>query len=220
VAHFVFYDPSQDGADTSARLSHLRWRMASHRVALTFYRLKALLRKANFNPNQPRVPRGNPGGGKWTDAGGSTRPNSGAVLSDAIPNDVWKPGALVAQAGSRGRGSYSIRVGVRDFEATPAQAMRYSVAEGEARIQIARVRDIDPNWRPTPSMTESIEGEISARRAEVGEARAKLAELARLPPKSLIQTYRDANNSRDLFGRETWPQDRGRWRLRKSIRHR
>ncbi|MEX1060624.1 MAG: hypothetical protein WED13_06345 [Methyloceanibacter sp.] len=26
--------------------------------------------KANFNPNQPRVPRGNPDGGQWTDAGG------------------------------------------------------------------------------------------------------------------------------------------------------
>ncbi len=26
--------------------------------------------KANFNPNQPRVPRGNPDGGQWTSTGG------------------------------------------------------------------------------------------------------------------------------------------------------
>ena len=28
--------------------------------------------KANFDPNQPRVPAGNPDGGQWTDAGGGT----------------------------------------------------------------------------------------------------------------------------------------------------
>jgi hypothetical protein len=42
---------------------------------LSALRMKAaLLRlrsKANFNPNQPRVPSGNPDGGEWTDAGGA-----------------------------------------------------------------------------------------------------------------------------------------------------
>ena len=31
--------------------------------------LQAPWRKANFNPNQPRVPRGNPDGGQWTQVG-------------------------------------------------------------------------------------------------------------------------------------------------------
>ena len=32
--------------------------------------LRKLAGKANFDPNQPRVPAGNPDGGQWTDAGG------------------------------------------------------------------------------------------------------------------------------------------------------
>lgn len=33
--------------------------------------LQALWRKANFNPDQPRVPRGHPDGGRWTQVGDS-----------------------------------------------------------------------------------------------------------------------------------------------------
>ena len=32
-------------------------------------KLLRLRRKAGFNPNQPRVPSGNPDGGKWSDEG-------------------------------------------------------------------------------------------------------------------------------------------------------
>lgn len=38
------------------------------------------VRKANFNPNQPRVSAGNPDGGQWTDANGS----SGAVFVEVL----------------------------------------------------------------------------------------------------------------------------------------
>lgn len=33
-------------------------------------KVRALLRKANFNPNQPRLPRGHPHGGRWVDDDG------------------------------------------------------------------------------------------------------------------------------------------------------
>jgi hypothetical protein len=63
-------------------------------------------RKAGFNPNQPRVPAGNPDGGQWTliGGGGSSRvrladasnvPGSG-VMSDATPDPII-PGAQYAQ---------------------------------------------------------------------------------------------------------------------------
>jgi hypothetical protein len=56
-------------------------------------------RKANFNPNQPRVPAGNPDGGQWTSEGGGI--NDPRAISDATPDNDWKPGAQYA-AGPRG----------------------------------------------------------------------------------------------------------------------
>src|SRR6185437_10975902 len=38
-------------------------------------------RKANFNPNEPRVPRQNPGGGQWTTAGGTVVTTSDGFLT-------------------------------------------------------------------------------------------------------------------------------------------
>lgn len=207
MIHFVPYDLAEEA---KGNIASLRGRIMAARMLLALCRFELLLRKANFNPNQPRVPRGSSDGGQWTDAGGSVRPGSSAVLSDAIPDNVLKPGARVAQAGSRGsRGSTSVRVGSQTFEATPTQAMRYSIAELAAQARIAQVRQIDPNWRPTSSVYETVEGATLARRAEAEEAQRRLAELARLQPGQLIETYRNANSPRDLFGRETWPRDQG-----------
>jgi hypothetical protein len=49
------------------------------------------LRKAGFNPDEPRVPAGNSDGGQWTREGGD-----GAVISDATPDNTWKPGGQYA----------------------------------------------------------------------------------------------------------------------------
>jgi hypothetical protein len=49
------------------------------------------LHKAGFNPNEPRVPAGSPDGGQWTRDGGN-----GAVISDATPDNTWKPGGQYA----------------------------------------------------------------------------------------------------------------------------
>lgn len=58
------------------------------------------LRKAAFNPDEPRVPAGNPDGGQWTKDGGSsdstTAAGSGDMLSDATPDNNWIPGAQYA----------------------------------------------------------------------------------------------------------------------------
>ena len=50
--------------------------------------------------DQPRVPAGNPDGGQWTDGDGNSGAGSddGVVLSDANPDNDWKPGAQYAQA--------------------------------------------------------------------------------------------------------------------------
>ncbi len=66
--------------------------MASQQCAATVetnIRLLAEAVKANFNPNQPRVPAGTPEGGQWTDAGGGDTSSAGSpVLSDANADPV------------------------------------------------------------------------------------------------------------------------------------
>jgi len=53
-----------------------RWLMSADAVLLHARYVNYLLAKANFNPNQPRVPRGSPNGGEWTRVEGAatTRP--------------------------------------------------------------------------------------------------------------------------------------------------
>src|SRR5215467_11776523 len=153
------------GASDPAALLH-RLRLinieANHRLA--WYR-------SHFNPDQPRVPAGHPDGGQWTraDAAGSDH----RVLSDVASENNWKPGAQYAQ--SRGRGS-----GGPGTPGGPGQAARLALAQARALDAIARVRELDPNWRPSPSLYESVEGFIRTYEAEAQEAQARASELARL----------------------------------------
>lgn len=62
---------------------------------------------------------------------------------------------------------------------TPAQAARYEIAEALAKQALRRVRDRDPDWKPTPSLIETAEGAIRAREGELAEASARLRELLR-----------------------------------------
>src|SRR2546430_992387 len=47
--------------------------------------------RSHFNPDQPRVPAGHHDGGQWTRAGSGE--NDPRVISDAPPDEDWKPGA-------------------------------------------------------------------------------------------------------------------------------
>jgi hypothetical protein len=49
----------------------LRSVLAAAQVIAAGWRVLALLAKANFDPNQPRVPRGEPEGGEWTGVEGA-----------------------------------------------------------------------------------------------------------------------------------------------------
>ena len=50
--------------DTAA--TPVRYEIADRRLLLAAIHLTGLIGKANFNPNQPRVPRGSSDGGRWT----------------------------------------------------------------------------------------------------------------------------------------------------------
>lgn len=144
----------------------LKCEIAAQRFLLAGRRLVALLRKANFNPAQLRVPAGNPDGGQWTDTG---------VASDS------SGGTGVIRIGARGRGSVTVRAGRGTFDATPAQAARLAIADLSARESARQVREIDPTWRPRPSLTDpnSVEGAIRRAEGEAREAQNRLTELAR-----------------------------------------
>jgi len=134
------------------------------------------------------VAAGNPDGGQWTSSGR----NDSRVLSDATPDNDWQPGAQYAQA--RGRGS-----GRGRGEPEPGQAARLIIAQARQHEAISRVRELDPNWKPTPSFRETVEGLIRTYEAEAQEAEAHLAELYS-GPRQLIDAYWLRNNPPDLFG--------------------
>jgi hypothetical protein len=48
-------------------LGRLRWNLSALCVQVKLLRLAVMLRKANFNPLQLRIPQGNEGAGRWTD---------------------------------------------------------------------------------------------------------------------------------------------------------
>lgn len=66
-----------------AALLHLKWLAAATRFEIAMCRYDRSV-KAGFKPDQPRVPRGNPGGGQWTGEGGSS---SGSGSQGNEPND-------------------------------------------------------------------------------------------------------------------------------------
>jgi hypothetical protein len=137
-----------------------------------------LARRANFNPNQPRAPRGDPDGGQWTDGGGGGSGDAGSGQAQLIS--------------SRPRSGGTVRIGGRLVEATPAQRARLAVSDARARDAVRRVREIEPNWRPTPSLSEGVEGAILTNESVAREAETRLAEFGRQPDPPLPL--------RDFFG--------------------
>src|SRR5437588_7262862 len=79
--------------DPSAELDELlrlRSELESLKAEIKFRRL---LHARKYSPDQPRVPAGNPDGGRWTSGEGtSASRNDPRVISDAVPDGV-KPGA-------------------------------------------------------------------------------------------------------------------------------
>src|SRR5581483_2531642 len=133
------------------KIRRAKWLLAASRFEIQARRF-GIAAKA-YNPNQPREPAGTPIGGRW---------------------------ARIAQNAPRGRGTGFVSVGGRLLEATPAQEARLIIAEAQAREAVRKVQELDPRWRPTPSMAETVEGAISTAQAEAREAQLRLQELGRM----------------------------------------
>lgn len=116
--------------------------------------------KANFNPGQPRVPRGNVDGGQWTNG-------PGGLPVVRVQSTVRPPGRYVM-----------VRPGARLQDPTPAQLARLAASRIAMNRAIEQVREVDPRWKPTPQMYETVEGEIAATDAVTREAEARSIDLA------------------------------------------
>ena len=130
-------------------------------VDASFLRFVFLHRK--YNPAQPRIPAGNPGGGRWTDGGW--------VFDDGL--------VRVAQNGPVRPTVRRSRLSGREVEGTEGQISEWAATRLQADAAVMAVRRIDRNWRPKypTSLTETIEGEISAERYRLEAAEARLREL-------------------------------------------
>src|SRR6201991_1105383 len=134
-------------------LAVLREEVAELRAELK-RRRAAERNESKYSPSQPRVPRGNPDGGQWTDGGrGASRtlnPTDGAnrkpgiddprVISDSDPESV-RAGDRYAQGNRLGGGTAPING--QTHELTPGQATRLTLAQARAEDAAARVRNID-----------------------------------------------------------------------------
>ncbi|MEI7776608.1 MAG: hypothetical protein WCK17_17755, partial [Verrucomicrobiota bacterium] len=165
--------------------------------------------KYGYNPNQPRVPKGEDGAGQWVALGGNQVAGGSAV--------GWR-----------------VRLSRTDFPgATNGQLVRIeqSIARSEAALQ--EIRQFDPYWRPrTASLTTpgSVDVAISNAEARAVESEGRLEQLRtsiggnRGPAldessqgtnsrafdgQGWIQAYRSTNNTPDLFGRPTWRAESG-----------
>lgn len=137
-------------------LRRAAFRFAALTVETRLARLM-LLAKAGFRADQPRVPAGNPDGGRWTDG--------------AIPVNSRGP-----------RSGRPRRVGGRWQSVTPDQEARLAVSLGDMQAMLRAVRRLDPGWRPRPSLYGDVEGQIVANNGVAREARVHLYNLTASPP--------------------------------------
>lgn len=111
-------------------------RLKSQIAALRFQRalilhMMALQRATKFNPDQPRVPAGNPDGGQWTSGGGGEGINDSRVISDETPDNL-KPGAQYAELKRPGIGHNNPPPDVPEKRPPTAQE-RHRIAREVAR---------------------------------------------------------------------------------------
>src|SRR5262245_9538609 len=145
-------DPSAAIAAEIRAIRDLQYELAKIKFEIKYQRLLRELRslKYGYNPNQPRVPAGNPDGGEWTRVAGPFSGRSGGRYGGNFPG------------------------------ATYGQLLRLDRAIGRTEDLISQIRRFDPNWRPkTVSVTrpDSIDGAIGRAQARAQEAQAYLDKL-------------------------------------------
>jgi hypothetical protein len=98
----------------------------NHKWALL--KIKWLMLK--YSASQPRIPAGSADGGRWTSEGGSGGINDPRILSDVTPDNLFKPGAQLAQNDNQGH----YNVNLSDEEARGGHTQREHVAKSDSEL--------------------------------------------------------------------------------------
>lgn len=166
-----------DDDDFYDQLRKHQYQLATWQFEISAIRLGLAL-KAGFRPDQPRVPRGHPDGGQWTDNPRWVGEHDGYPANANMPAPF--DGQLLP-VGGRGRiRRGQVRIGNRWVTVTPAQRARLVASRLEMESALLAVRRVDPRWRPRPQAYETVEGEIEANFATTLEARIRLQVIARV----------------------------------------
>ena len=135
--------------------------IVANNLLLLGWRLQRALKRNLYWHLQPRVPAGNADqSGRWTDEGGAV---------------------IRVQSRPRGPGGGPPRrISGRTVDVTPSQATRLEISHAQMQAAVRRVRELEPRWKPIPSLYETVEGKIAANQAATRQALDRLFELQRI----------------------------------------
>jgi len=152
-------------ADDAAEREALERKLLQLRCEFAALKLEYALRRfqRKYSPDQPRVPAGNPDGGKWTSGG------------ENAPKESGSDRARSTEISASRRNSRPIP------PLSPGQQVRLDFANARAQEAVARVQQLDPNWKSSQSLTDpnSAEGLIRAKEDMTREADARFLALSR-----------------------------------------
>lgn len=139
---------------TLSEIPALRADMAVLRILSAAIRLEYLLRKANFNPAQLRIPTGEPGGGQWTsDDGGSTQlaADKPAPLRRLHPDSTYERDRLAKNSLNywRQQSTNKIIESLKPGKDEPLTVRPDgTIWQGNTRIRVLQERGYDVNTLP------------------------------------------------------------------------
>jgi hypothetical protein len=162
--------PDTAPPDPGLFVRRARAEAAGFALSLAMLRLSLALRA--WNPNQPRVPAGNPDGGEWTTIG----------FGWARAGGEKEPRIRVAQVVSRGRrgSGFSVSDGRREFEVSIPQGTRIALREAQVAAVERQITAIRPRWRPEVGAWENADGYEVHLEARLLSAEAELQRLSLL----------------------------------------
>jgi HK97 family phage prohead protease len=159
-------------------------RLKAHRTTENFeskLRLFARTLDQRYSPEQPRVPAGSREGGRWTGGGGGSgasgagrRAPGNQTALNVDPNVASDANNQIAPAQGR-------RIITRFPQASASQLDRLESSRSLAIEAEARVREIDPAWKPEPALVDpnNIESRIAANANVTRQANARYFEFLR-----------------------------------------
>ena len=103
---------------------------------------------------QPRVPAGSPDGGQWTSGGGG-----GGASVERVSRRGGGPGNRPPGEAPR---SYTVTHRGQTYRLTQNEYVAYQSSFHRADGLTWLVRQYDPAWRPTPSMSQGIQGAMAS----------------------------------------------------------